>query len=98
MIFTFAKTFYNITNINKLTDNSFKITSDRYRIDCGKNLKNLTDTEVLGYFEIFDDFTTNDLCLIIAGGMNYNYWELRKLLKSVKAIENPDDIINQLVV
>ncbi|HWQ95996.1 MAG TPA: PEP-utilizing enzyme [Candidatus Methylomirabilis sp.] len=97
MIFTFAKIFYNITNINKLTENSFKITRDRYRMDCGKNLKNITDTEVLGYFEFFDDLTTNDLCLIIAGGMNYNYWELRKLLKSVKAIENPDDIINQLV-
>lgn len=97
MMFTFIKTFYNVININKITDYSFKMRSDKYRTDFDKNLKNLTDNEALEYFDSLDELTKNDLTLIIGGGMNFNYWELRKLLKSVVDIEKPDDIINQLV-
>jgi pyruvate,water dikinase len=97
MMFTFIKTFYNVININKITDYSFKMRSDKYRTDFDKNLKNLTDNEALEYFDSLDELTKNDLTLIIGGGMNFNYWELRKLLKSSVDIEKPDDIINQLV-
>ncbi len=97
MMFTFIKTFYNIININKITDYSFKMRSDRYRTDFDKNLKSLTDKEAIEYFDSLDELTKNDLTLIIGGGMNFNYWELRKMLISFVDIEKPDDIINQLV-
>lgn len=97
MASTFIKTFRNITNINKITDYSFKMRSDRYRMEFDKDLKSLTDKEAIEYFDSIDELTKNDLTLIIGGGMNFNYWELRKLLKNCKNIEKPDDIINQLV-
>ncbi len=97
MIFAFIKTFYNVINIDKISENSFKTISDRYRTDFNKDLKNFTDKEVIEYFDSMDELTKNDITLIIGGGLNFNYWELRKLIKSFADIEHPDDIVNQLV-
>jgi phosphohistidine swiveling domain-containing protein len=97
IMFSYIKTVYIVTNINKITDNSFKMRNDRYRTDFNKNLKSLTDKESLEYFDSLDELTKNDVTLIIVSGLNYNYWALRKLLKSIVDIENPDDIINRLV-
>jgi phosphohistidine swiveling domain-containing protein len=97
IMFSVIKSVYYVTNINKITDNSFKMRNDRYRTDFNKNLKNLTDKESLEYFDSLDELTKNDVTLIVVSGLNYNYWELRKLLKSIVDIENPDDIINRLV-
>ncbi|CAG1007374.1 MAG: PEP-utilizing enzyme [Candidatus Methanoperedens sp.] len=97
IMFSVIKSVYYVTNINKITDNSFKMRNDKYRTDFNKNLKNLTDIEALEYFDSLDELTRNDVTLIIVAGLNYNYWELRKLLKGIADIKNPDDIINQLV-
>jgi phosphohistidine swiveling domain-containing protein len=91
------KSVYYVTNITKITNDSFKMRSDKYRADFDKNLKSLTDIEALEYFDSLDELTRNDLALIIVAGLNLNYWELRKLLKGIADIKNPDDTINQLV-
>jgi rifampicin phosphotransferase len=96
MVFTFIKTFYNVINIDRISENSFKTISDRYRADFNKDLKNLTDKEDIEYFDSLDELIKNDITLIIGGGLNFNYWELRKIVKSFADIEKPDDIINQL--
>lgn len=98
MKFAFIKTFYNVINIDKLSNKSFKTISDIYRAEFNKDRKNITDKEIIENFDyVIELIKKYDLTLIIGGGLNYNYWELRKLLKSFPDIEKPDDVINQLV-
>ncbi len=97
MIYTFIKTFYDVINIDKITGNSFKTINDRYRADFNKDLKSLTDKEIIDYFDLIDELIKNDKSLIIGGSMNFNYWKLGEMLKGFEDIEKPDDVLNQLV-
>ncbi len=97
MIFTYIKSFILFSNINKVSENSFKAISDRYRTDFNRDLRSITDKEAIEYFDFIDELVIkNDLTLIVGGFATYSYRELRKLLKSLN-IEQPDDVINQLV-
>jgi hypothetical protein len=98
MMFAFIKTFYNVINIDRLSNESFKTINERYRAEFNKNPKSITDEEIIENFDYVTELIKkNDLSVIIGGGLNFNYWELRKLLKSFADIEKPDDVINQLV-
>ncbi|SNQ60060.1 PEP-utilizing enzyme [Candidatus Methanoperedens nitratireducens] len=97
MIFTYIKSFILLSNIDKVSKNSFKAISDRYRTDFNRDLRSITDKEAIEYLDSIDELVIkNDLTLIVGGFATYSYRELRKLLKSLN-VENPDDIINQLV-
>jgi hypothetical protein len=61
MKFAFIKTLYNVTNIDKISENSFKTIHDGYRADFNKDLKNLTDKEAIEYFDLTDELIKNDI-------------------------------------
>lgn len=96
MMFASIKTLYNVINIDKISNKSFKMISDIYRIEFNKDPKSLTDKEIIDNFDYGIELIKNDLTVIITGGLTYNYWELRKLIKSFD-IKHPDDILSQLV-
>jgi phosphohistidine swiveling domain-containing protein len=97
MMFTYIKSFILFSNINRVSENSFKAISDRYGTDFNKDLRSITDKEAIEYLDSIDELIIkNDLTLIVSGFATYSYRELRKSLKSLN-VENPDDIINQLV-
>jgi hypothetical protein len=50
MMFASIKTLYNVINIDKISNKSFKIISYIYRIEYNKDPKSLTDKEIIDNF------------------------------------------------
>lgn len=91
------RTMILLSNIDKLSGENFSKIKKKYGTYSNKDLRELSDKEIIDYFDSLEELIKSDLTIIIASGASVYYWYLREFLKKFVPVEGPDNTVNQLV-
>jgi pyruvate,water dikinase len=97
MLPAYLKTMLLLNNIDSISEEAFCSTREKYEKDSNRDLRNLSDKELLDYFDSLEDLIKNDLTIIVGAGASVYYWYLRGFLKNLLPVGELENAINQLV-